>query len=90
VMQQLGAQCVFKQRKAMVEPVFARLRGQQRLNRFSCRGLAAVRREFALHAMAYSLACAVALLQAIYALLLAWSLLIRRVQNARYTSNNLL
>jgi len=77
VMQQPVAQCVFKQRKAMVEPVFARLRGQQRLNRFSRRGLAAVRREFALHALAYNLARAVALLQAMYVLLLAWSLLIR-------------
>jgi len=85
VMQQPGAQCVFKQRKAMVEPMFARLRGQQRLNRFSHRGLAAVRREFALHALAYNLGRAVALLQAMYVLLLAWSLLIRRVQSARYT-----
>jgi len=67
----------------MVEPVFARLRGQQRLNRFSRRGLAAVRREFALHALAYNLGRAVALLQAIYGLLLAWSVLIRRAQSAR-------
>jgi len=50
------------------------------LNRFSRRGLAAVRREFALHALAYNLGRAVALLQAIYGLLLAGSLLIRRVQ----------
>jgi len=83
-MQQPGAQRVFKQRKAMIEPVFARLRGQQRLNRFSRRGLAAVRREFALHALACNLGRAVALLQAMYVLLLAWSLWIRRVQSARY------
>jgi len=84
-MQQPCAQCVFKQRKAMVEPVFARLHGQQRLSRFSRRGLAAVRREFALRALAYNFGSAVALVQAIYVLLLAWSLLIRCVQSARYT-----
>jgi len=54
------------------------------MSRFSRRGLAAVRREFALHALAYNLGRAVALLQAIYMLLLAWSLWIRRAQRARY------
>jgi len=49
----------------MVEPVFARLRGQQHLNRFRRRGLTAVTREFALHALAYNLGRVVALL-AIY------------------------
>jgi len=48
-MQQPGEQCVFKPRKAMVEPVFTRLRGQQRMNHFSRRGLVALRREFALN-----------------------------------------
>jgi len=59
VMQQPGAQRVFRQRKAMVEPVFARLRGQQRLNRFRRRGLAAVTRGFALRVPACNLARAV-------------------------------
>lgn len=61
------AQRTFRQRKAMVEPVFAMLRHQQKLDRFRRRGLAAVRCEFALHAMAYNLARAVALLRAISA-----------------------
>lgn len=69
VMAQPGAQRVFSQRKAMVEPVFARLRGQQKLDRFRRRGLAAVRREFALHAMAYNLWRAVGLLKALLDLL---------------------
>ena len=43
------------------------LRHQQKLDRFRRRGLAAVRCEFALHAMAYNLARAVALLRAISA-----------------------
>lgn len=50
----------FKGRKAMVEPVFASLREQQGLKRFRRRGLTGVIREFALHAMAYNLARAVA------------------------------
>lgn len=51
----------YAQRKAMVEPVFSQLRLRQGLNRFRRRGLAAVRIEFALHAMAYNLSRAVAL-----------------------------
>ncbi len=49
IMEHPKAQRVFRQRKAMVEPVFAHLRCQQKLERFRRRGLAAVRREFALH-----------------------------------------
>jgi len=67
VMRQPKAQRVFSQCKAMVEPVFARLRGQQKLDRFRRRGLAALTREFALHVLAYNLGRAVALWQAIYA-----------------------
>jgi len=59
------------------------------MSRFSRRGLAAVRREFALHALAYNLGRAVALLQAIYMLLLAWSLWIRRAQRARMFCDSL-
>lgn len=51
----------YRKRQAMVEPVFSHLRGRQGLNRFRRRGLAAVRLEFALHAMAYNLSRAVAL-----------------------------
>ena len=35
----------YQRRKVVVEPVFARLRGLQRLDRFRPRGLAAVRAE---------------------------------------------
>ena len=38
-----GAQTVFRQRKAMVEPVFSALRQQQGLSRFRRRGLAGVK-----------------------------------------------
>ena len=45
----------------MVEPVFSHLRGRQRLYRFRRRGLAGVRVEFALHAMAYNVSRVLAL-----------------------------
>lgn len=57
------AQCLFSRRKVMVEPVFSSLRYQQKLDRFRRNGLAAVRREFALHAMAYNLRRAAGLLR---------------------------
>lgn len=69
VMHQPQVRQIFGQRKAMVEPVFSHLRGQQGLHRFRRRGLAAVTREFALHAIAYNLTRAVALLRAIFCLL---------------------
>lgn len=68
VMQQRQVRSIFCQRKAMVEPVFSHLRGTQGLNRFRRKGLRAVKREFALHAMAYNLSRAVALLRAIFRL----------------------
>jgi len=61
IMTHPGAQAVFRQRKAMVEPVFSALRQQQGLSRFRRRGLTGVKREFALHVLAYNLARAVAL-----------------------------
>ena len=66
VMQHRQARRIFSQRKAIVEPVFSSLRGQQGLNRFRRRGLQAVKREFALHAMALNLSRAVALLRALF------------------------
>lgn len=45
----------------MVEPVFSALRQQQGLSRFRRRGLGGVKREFALHVLAYNMARAVAL-----------------------------
>lgn len=57
----IGRFICFRQRKAMVEPVFSALRQQQGLSRFRRRGLAGVKREFSLHALAYNLARAVAL-----------------------------
>lgn len=67
VMEQPAAQRTFSQRKAMVEPVFATLRYQQKLDRFRRRGLCAVKCEFALHAMAYNLVRAVRLLRGLFA-----------------------
>ncbi len=65
VMQHRQARRIFRERKAIVEPVFSSLRGQQGLNRFRRRGLQAVKREFALHVIAYNLSRAVALLRAL-------------------------
>lgn len=70
VMEQSQVRGVFCQRKAMVEPVFSHLRGKQGLNRFRRSGLRAVKREFALHVLAYNLSRAIALLRAIFAALL--------------------
>jgi transposase len=67
VMQQRQVVDIFRQRKAMVEPVFSHLRDQQGLNRFRRKGLRAVRREFALHVLAYNLSRAVALMRALLA-----------------------
>jgi transposase len=50
----------YRQRQAMVEPVFGHVRHHQGLNRFRRTGLPGVRVEFALHAMAYNLSRAVA------------------------------
>lgn len=69
VMQQRQVRGIFGQRQAMVEPVFSHMRGQQGLNRFRRRGLQAVKREFALHVIAYNLSRAVALLRALFAVL---------------------
>lgn len=45
----------YRQRQAMVEPVFSVLKLKQGLTRFRRRGFAGARREFALHVMAYNL-----------------------------------
>ena len=55
VMEHPQAKRLFRQRQAMVEPVFSVLRGRQGLNRFRRRGLLGVKREFALHVLAYNL-----------------------------------
>lgn len=68
VMQHPGAKKVFKKRQWMVEPVFSHLRLSQALNRFRRRGLTAVKREFALHILAYNLSRAVAAAAAYIAL----------------------
>lgn len=62
VMQQPQAQKEYAQRQAMVEPVFSHLKILQGLTRFRRRGLAGVKREFALHVLAYNLSRAVAAL----------------------------
>lgn len=66
VMEHPQARAIFAKRKAMVEPVFSHLRGQQGLNRFRRQGLKKVKSEFALHIMAYNLSRAVALLRALF------------------------
>jgi transposase len=66
VMEHPQARAIFGKRKAMVEPVFSHLREQQGLNRFRRKGLKQVKREFALHIMAYNLSRAVALLRALF------------------------
>jgi transposase len=65
VMEHPQARSIFTKRKAMVEPVFSHLRGQQGLSRFRRKGLNKVKSEFALHIMAYNLSRAVALLRAL-------------------------
>lgn len=45
----------YRRRRVMIEPVFAELKHIQGLTRFRRRGLAAVRLEFSLHAMAHNL-----------------------------------
>lgn len=61
VMEQPRAKKRYQQRQAMVEPVFSFLRGKQQFSKFSRRGLAGVKREFALHILAYNLNRVVAL-----------------------------
>ena len=65
VMEQPQVKTIFGQRQAMVEPVFSHLRGKQGLNRFRRMGLKAVKREFALHAIAHNISRALALLRAL-------------------------
>jgi transposase len=59
-MAQPEVQARYRQRQAMVEPVFSALRYTQGLQRFRRKGLAGVRLEFALHALAYNLGRALA------------------------------
>jgi len=54
-LQHPDARARYRQRQAMVEPVFSHLRYRQGLQRFRRGGLAGVRLEFALHALAYNL-----------------------------------
>ena len=72
VMRQPQVRAVFAQRKTMVEPVFSHLRGKQGFNRFRRSGLRAAASEFALHALAYNLSRAVALLGADFGLISAF------------------
>ncbi|WP_182915832.1 IS1182 family transposase [Massilia cavernae] len=81
VMQQPQVADIFRQRKAMVEPVFSHLLGQQGLSRFRRKGLCAVRREFALHVLAYNLSRAVALMRAFFARFLPATLKVSRARS---------
>jgi len=83
VMQQPQVRMVFAQRKAMVEPVFSHLRGKQGFSRFRRKGLTAVLTEFALHALAYNLSRAVALLAADFGLIAAFTYLFQVFQLLR-------
>ena len=86
VMQHRQARRIFSQRKAIVEPVFSSLRGQQGLDRFRRRGLRAVKREFALHVMAHNLSRAVALLRALFLYLYAVLYAVRATRYAFSTA----
>jgi transposase len=55
------ARKTYSRRKAIVEPVFGRIRERQGLNRFSRRGLKKVAVEFSLHCIAYNLRRAIRL-----------------------------
>jgi len=61
VMEQAPVKKIFSKRQAMVEPVFSALRGIQGLNRFRRKGLSGVKREFALHILAYNISRVVAI-----------------------------
>lgn len=80
VMGQAKIKDIFAQRQAMVEPVFSHLRGKQQLNRFRRKGLQAVAREFALHAIAHNISRALALLRAfMYMYMAVWGAICRSV-----------
>jgi Transposase DDE domain len=79
------ARARYRQRQAMVEPVFAYLKDVQGLRRFRRWGLLKVRLEFALHIAAYNLSRAVALApalaglrEALDRLVALWMRLLRR------------
>lgn len=55
ILQHPQAKAILRKRQSMVEPVFSVLRLKQGLNRFRRKGLKGVRREFALHILAYNL-----------------------------------
>jgi transposase len=61
VMSQEPAKKKYRQRKAMVEPVFSEMRGRQGLNKFHRFGIEKVRLEFSLHCIAYNLKRAICL-----------------------------
>jgi hypothetical protein len=63
VMRQPRAMAAFRRRSAEVEPVFARIKRLR--NRFTRRGLAGVRLEFALHVIGYNLGRGIALLRGV-------------------------
>ena len=54
-MKQDRAKQLYKSRAGLVEPVFSMLRGVQQFNRFKRRGLASVRLEFCIQALAYNI-----------------------------------
>lgn len=69
VMSQEKARLAYSKRQGMVEPVFGYLKTVQNLTRFRRRGLQGVRREFALHVLAYNLNLAVKAILMLFALL---------------------
>lgn len=78
----------YRQRQTMVEPVFSQLRGRQGLNRFRRKGLAGVRVEFALHAMAYNLSRA--MVAALFCALYQWFLSIAATFKRKFDFGRLL
>jgi len=74
VLAQPAARAAYRQRQAIVEPIFAELRERQGLRRFHRRGIRGAKLEFSLHCMALNLKKTVAGVCARISLLFLWSL----------------
>lgn len=89
VMSHPKAQKAYAQRQAMVEPVFSYLKTVQRLTRFRRRGLAGVKREFALHVLAYNLSLTIrAILMALWSIYIELAALSNRLHQYRTISSS--
>jgi transposase len=74
VLAQPAARAVYRQRKAIVEPIFAELRERQGLRRFHRRGIHGAKLEFSLHCIALNLKKTVAGVSTRFSFIFLWSL----------------